>query len=262
MKQTRQMRVMPFEQVRMEETGDGYTFSGYAAVYDKPYPVTDWLGSYTETFKRGSFKRTVGIGDDVRLLVNHDGIPMARTKSGTLQLDADDPYGLKVTANLDPASPQVQTIRSAMDRGDLDQMSHSFTAKGQEWRNAKSERDVTEAQLFDVSVVTFPANDATSAAMRFADTPDTARVETWMAECIAELRAGKVLSSANVDLLSSVLDVLNRSHGDLSDAADDLGGLIDTATNAPGEPDGDEPRSVTAAQVLLLATRYRAAVPA
>ena len=160
-----------------DDTEDSVTFTGVASTVDTPYTVRDAFGEYTETMSPGAFKKTLKEKDDVRLLINHDGIPLARTKSKTLRLSAD-PH-LSAEATLDPKSPLVQTIRSAMDRGDMDQMSIGMRVHRQEWNEDYTQRNIKEAQLFDVSLVTYPANPATSAQLRSLD------------EAIRELTADK-----------------------------------------------------------------------
>lgn len=144
--------------------GAGVRVVGYASTYDTPYPI--WggpeAGGFNETIKAGAFDKSVRERDDVRFLVNHDGVPLARTKSGTMTLDADD-VGLLVDADLDPTSPVVVGLRSAMERGDMDQMSFAFLVVQQSWSPDYSERSILEVKLFDVSVVTYPANDQTMA---------------------------------------------------------------------------------------------------
>jgi len=154
-------------EIRAADTGDGYRLEGYAATFDQPYEVSDWLGDYVEIIRAGAFKRTLSHGADVRLLINHDGLPLARTKSGTLELTEDD-IGLLVRCGLDPASPRVAEVKSGMDRGDIDEMSFQFRVTRQEWSPDYAQRDILEVQLYDVSVVTFPANPTTSVSLRSA----------------------------------------------------------------------------------------------
>lgn len=163
----RETRVTDAMAIRAEESGDGLTLRGYATVFDADYEITDALGTYTERVSPGAFTRTLEHGADVRLLINHDGLPLARTKSGTLTL-ADDGVGLLCDAHLDGESPLVRSLKSAMDRGDADQMSFAFRVTRQEWNDDYTDRTIREAQLFDVSVVTFPANPATSVSLRTA----------------------------------------------------------------------------------------------
>ena len=153
---------------RNDDDKDTLLFTGYASVFNKGYGVRDQQGTYTETIKPGAFKKTLQEQDDVRFLVNHDGIPLARTSSGTLQLEEDD-YGLFVRAELDPANPTVAEIASAMKRGDLNEMSFAFAAIRDEFDATGENRSVTEAKLFDVSVVTYPANPWAGAKLRGVD---------------------------------------------------------------------------------------------
>lgn len=145
---------------------DGVKVSGYAAVFDQ---ATDIGGYFTEVIARGAFKEAIG-RDDVVFLINHDGLPLARTRSGTLTLKEDD-KGLRIDTVLDADDPDVKSITGKMKRGDLDKMSFAFRATKQEWDETTNPptRTITEAQLFDVSIVTQPAYDGTSIALRSLD---------------------------------------------------------------------------------------------
>lgn len=163
--------------VELRMDGETPVLEGYALVYEFRYDVAGGpdAGGFTEVIARGAAAKSAGEAD-VRLLVNHDGMPLARSRrgEGTLTLASDD-IGLKVRAELDPANPKVQELRSAMNRGDLDQMSFAFRIpKGegrQEWSSDYSLRTIREVQLFDVSVVTYPANPATVAKLRNDEAP-------------------------------------------------------------------------------------------
>jgi HK97 family phage prohead protease len=142
------------------------------------------FGEFNETMVEGAFTRSLKQKDDVRLLVNHAGVPLARTKSGTLTL-RETPH-LYAEATLDDTNPTVQEVRSAMNRGDLDQMSIGFRVLRQEWNDDYTERRIFEARLFDVSVVTAPANPFTSASLRSLD------------ELVAELTVAREIDEAQV----------------------------------------------------------------
>jgi HK97 family phage prohead protease len=150
--------------LEIRSSGDGLTLEGYASTTEQPYD----MGWYSEVIRSGAFTKTLAEADDVRLLVNHDGIPLARTKSGTMRL-FEDSTGLGLETKLAGDSPLVATVRSAMDRGDLDEMSFGFTVTRQSWSPDYDQRDIQEVRLFDVSVVTYPANPTTSAKLRAAD---------------------------------------------------------------------------------------------
>jgi len=177
-RETRQFTVTPVE-VRKDGEGAATGLMGYASVTDVPYTVNDWLGEYTEVVRAGAFGKTISENQDVRLLLNHEGLPLARTKSGTLQLreildPKDDPQGrgqtgLWVDAELDGESGLARDVKRAMERGDLDQMSFAFQVIRQEWSPDYTQRDILEVRTFDVSVVTYPASPTTSANLRAAD---------------------------------------------------------------------------------------------
>tara|TARA_R110002020_G_scaffold91343_3_gene221947 strand:- start:3115 stop:4470 length:1356 start_codon:yes stop_codon:yes gene_type:complete len=192
---------------RNEDNKDTLLFTGYASVFDKPYGVRDNKGQYKETIKQGAFKKTLNEQDDVRFLVNHDGIPLARTSSGTLQLEEDE-YGLFVRAELDPTNPTVAEVASAMKRGDLNEMSFAFAAIRDEFNKQGDERNVTEARLFDVSVVTYPANPWAGAKLRGVEFDHLHKelVEARSAEQAKEILEGfikEVAESDNVDKMRS-----------------------------------------------------------
>ena len=177
-RETRHFTVQPVE-LRQDAEGGPTGLAGYASVTDSPYTITDWLGDYTEIIRAGAFAKTLAEKDDVRLLLNHEGLPLARTKSGTLALreivdPKDDPQergqtGLWVDADLDAESGLARDVKRAMERGDLDEMSFAFQVVRQEWSPDYTQRDIIEVKLFDVSVVTYPANPATSVGLRAAD---------------------------------------------------------------------------------------------
>lgn len=163
-------RSMPFKGVELRAKPDGsggdtLTFTGYACVTEQGYEMEDWLGAYTEVVRQGAFTKTLSEAADVPFLVNHGGLTLARTKSGTLRL-AEDDTGLHTEADLDPASPHVQALRSAMERGDVDEMSFGFWATRQQWSPDFDQRDILEVSLNkgDVSVVNYGANPHTTGA--------------------------------------------------------------------------------------------------
>lgn len=194
----REVRRFSASGLEVRETTDGMVrFSGYASVTERDYEV----GNFTERIARGAFKRTLNEQPDVVLLVNHGdgagGLPLARTKSGTMTL-AEDARGLRVDADLNPNDPDVRALLPKMERGDVDEMSFAFRVTDQEWSEDRSQRLIRSVALHkgDVSIVTYGANDAsTGAIVRSSDGT-------------LEVRAGKSISSANEEALKRVLDLV------------------------------------------------------
>lgn len=154
-------RGVPVE-IREGEAGE-IKVAGYAAVFGEE---TNIGGMFTEVIERGAFKKAIG-RDDVVFLINHEGLPLARTRSGTLTL-AEDDHGLYMEAMLDQSDPDVRSIVPKMKRGDLDKMSFAFIPLRQMWDDSGKmpKRSIQEAQLFDVSIVTTPAYNGTEIGLR------------------------------------------------------------------------------------------------
>lgn len=215
-------------QIEIRQSPDGIvTVRGLAAAYDYP--------AHGEVIRSSAFTKTLAESDDVRLLVNHDGVPLARTKSGTLRLSSDD-TGLWIEADLDPTNPTARELISAMERGDIDQMSFAFQMV-KEKRDADGLRNILEARLFDVSIVTFPWYDITSVELLSAPA-----VEMCLRSLSAEERA---------TIIANVADVAPG-------AADDI-----EPDEAPAEPVEDpQIESARAADRLLEARRLLGLDPA
>lgn len=249
----RECRRTASAQVEVREDGDGkLAFKGYASVFDAPYD----MGWYTEVVRQGAFSKTLGEGADVQLLINHEGLPLARTVSGTLKLTQDS-TGLLAEAALDPNDPDVQRLAPKMARGDIDEMSFAFYTIRQEWSPDYEERALVELSINkgDVSVVNYGANPATAgASLRHLDKLYAQRDR--FAAALTECRAGKALSAATVSVLSDLLDTLAACDENL-DAADVL---IDDAQAALADllgvpnPDVDDVQTNSFPLDLALAT--------
>lgn len=151
---------------------DGVKVEGYAAVFGQE---TNIGGYFREVIEKGAFSEAIG-RDDVVFLINHEGLPLARTRSGTLTLTEDD-HGLKMATTLDPEDPDVKSIVGKMKRGDLDKMSFAFIPEVQEWDESGDVplRTIKRASLYDVSVVTTPAYDGTEIGLRCLEAHRKAR---------------------------------------------------------------------------------------
>lgn len=168
----RHVRAFPLHDVEVRESGNGtdYTIRGHAAVFNA---MSDDLGGFREIIHPGHFARVLRGKPDVRLLINHDSNRvMARTASGTLDLREDE-RGLHVWARVAPTT-YASDLRMTMQRGDIDQMSFAWdwADDGDDWKIGDDGGAIHHClpdgarELFDVSVVTFPAYTQTDAAMR------------------------------------------------------------------------------------------------
>ena len=211
---------MPFQGVELRSAPDGtggtrLRFTGYASVAESPYEMGDWLGDYTEIVRGGAFTKTLSETPDVVFCLNHDwnAAPMARTKAGTLRLNADS-TGLASEADLDGTRADVYAVQSCMDAGELDAMSFAFHVTRQSWSPDYDQRDILEVDLNggDVSIVTHPANPATTGSTglrrRAAEALLRSRVPGLIVARAREERAGAKLSAATMETLSAVLGLI------------------------------------------------------
>lgn len=214
-------------EVRSEE-GQAPVVEGYAATFDEPYD----MGPFLEVIDKRAFNRTLGTNPDVRLLVDHEGQPLARTKSGTLELGTDD-HGLHIRAELDPSDPDVQRLVPKMRRKDLDQMSFAFRVApgGDSWDYDNPQgtlRKMTELSLAggDVSVVTYPANPGTAASIRGRREARCVFVERMS----QELRSGRELPHRElVKLRHAIATIELETRMTAGDTAASLGEAVDDA---------------------------------
>lgn len=148
-------------EIRADDSG--IRVEGYAAVFGQE---TNIAGMFREVIAPGAFADAIG-RDDVVFLINHEGLPLARTRSGTLTLTEDD-RGLRIATSLDPEDPDVKSIAGKMRRGDLDKMSFAFWPEVQEWDDSGDMplRTIKKAALYDVSIVTTPQYEGTEIALR------------------------------------------------------------------------------------------------
>ena len=162
------------------EEGGGIGITGYAAVFGEATaigPLESW--GWEEVVDRGAFRAAVQRGDDVTLLVDHAGLPLARSSSGTLTLSEDE-RGLRVDTRLDASDPDVQRLLPKMKRGDLTKMSFGFIAEAEGWDETgpHARRSIRSVRLFDVSIVTDPAYQGTEIALRSRAAVAGARPDT------------------------------------------------------------------------------------
>ena len=144
---------------------------GYGAVFNSE---SNDLGGFVEYVAPGAFDGR--LEDDVRFLINHDGLPLARTTNNTLRLSVDE-RGLKYEADM-PETTLANDLMTLLRNGTISQSSFAFTVEEDSWENVEGRniRTINKvSRLYDISSVTFPAySEAGSFALR--------SLETWQEE--------------------------------------------------------------------------------
>ena len=210
-------RTFTVRDVEARQAEDGtMTLRGYAAVFNEasvPLP-------FIETIAPGAFRKTLSETPDVRLLINHEGLPLARTKNGTLTLTEDD-RGLYMDAIIADTS-EGRDLYKLVERGDVDQMSFAFRVIRQKYNEDRSQRTLTEVSLADgdVSVVTYPAYPTTSVEAREA-----------LRKAIDAVKEGREVTGESLIVLNTIFEDLSEGHDYIMRAVE----MMAMLTGAEGE---------------------------
>ena len=160
----RQVRSLPQNFKTRDANGKLY-IEGYFAVFDSPYLL--WDGA-VEVVKPGAFEGV--LTQDVRALVNHDTtLVMGRTTAGTLLLKQDE-TGLWGQIEVNRDDTDAMNLYARVQRGDVSQCSFGFDIERETFVDLGDGRCRWEIEkvnpLYEVSVCTFPAYEATSVSAR------------------------------------------------------------------------------------------------
>ena len=157
---------------------DGYELVGYAAVFDQVARITDWLGEYDESIRRGAFAKTLtelkreDQAPKVQMDHGHSGL-YGDSQIAVHRVATEDAYGLLVGAPLLREHPHVEYTREMIREGAITGMSFRFEVLQEQWRHAESDdevdvRTITEVRLHEYGPVMHPAYVGTEIGLRAA----------------------------------------------------------------------------------------------
>ncbi|WPP30034.1 HK97 family phage prohead protease [Streptomyces sp. CL7] len=185
-------RSAPFQLLRAEGEdgeGDGRTLSGYAAVFGEPTEINSWEGVFTETIRKGAFKKTIRENTPV-MQFDHGRHPLI----GSIPIGAivdlrEDDQGLFVEGRITD-NWLMQPIRDAIAEQTVNGMSFRFEVVREEWRDVNGklvkpeevydllwmpgdrgplQRELIEVRMRELGPVVFPAYVGTSVSVRARD---------------------------------------------------------------------------------------------
>ena len=198
---------MEIKHVSLEwKAEDDGTIEGYGSVFD----VVDHGG---DIIAPGAFRQSLASGRKVKMLFQHD--PSAVI--GTWKSMEEDAKGLRVNGKILTTVKAGAEAYEYVKAGAIDGLSIGYRTVRSMDRNGK--RVILQADLWEVSLVTFPMNE-----MARIDAVKAAEMEREELERLLTLRAGLSRSVAR-KLLATGYDGIKGMRGAV-DGADELADLL------------------------------------
>jgi HK97 family phage prohead protease len=133
-------------------SNDGLVFNGYASVFD-------YLDSHNEIMIKGAFFKSIQKHNNgssrIKLLWQHD----IHKPIGVINKIAEDDKGLFVDVALNNSVNQGREVAALVKQKAIDSFSVGFNIEKYRINNL-GQKEICDADLWEVSVVTFPANQA------------------------------------------------------------------------------------------------------
>lgn len=180
-------RSAPFQPVRSEDAaGDGRSLAGYAAVFGQSTEIDSWEGRFTETIRKGAFRKSIRENTPV-MQFDHGRHPLIGSiPIGSITALREDDEGLFTEARLSD-NWLIQPVRDAIAEGSVDGMSFRFEVVREQWRDVNGkpvraedvpdllwmpgdrgplQRELIELKVRELGPVVFPAYAGTSVGVR------------------------------------------------------------------------------------------------
>ena len=176
-----EMRVLQLRsgEFKTREDSEDLIIEGYFAVFNSNYEI--WEGA-SESIAPGAFDSS--LSGDIRALTNHNTtLVLGRTKANTLELKSDS-HGLWGRVKINPKDSDAVNTYERVKRGDVDQCSIGFIIRKEETDFSSSgdiHWTITDVDLYEVSVCTFPAYEETGVSARHRDAEELKKraAEAW-----------------------------------------------------------------------------------
>lgn len=159
-------------EVRFSDVGDGGEIEGVAVRFDT-------IDTYRTTFAPEAFR---GLdGRTVPMLWAHDPSNVIGSWSSFQVRDG----GLSAKGKLNLEVAKAKEVRAMLKAGDISGLSVGFRTVKDE-RAANGVRRITEAQLYELSIVAFPSVPGSGVTkVRFSDNPGKEAAAAFVAACQA-----------------------------------------------------------------------------
>ncbi len=122
---------------------------GYASVFNI-------IDHYNDIILAGAFKKSIKLHNkknNIKFLWQHD----YKNPIGIINLLSEDSYGLLIEGSINSSINKGKEAISLIRQGAINGLSVGFVSKDSGY-NKNGYREIKEAELWEVSIVTFPAN--------------------------------------------------------------------------------------------------------
>jgi len=225
-----QRKHVPLNVKEVSEEGE---FAGYASVFGV-------IDSYGDIIVEGAFARSLEehttVGTTPKLLWQHD----SRLPIGEHKVIREDAKGLYIEGLLyqdEPTIPEAGRAHALLKRGQVDGISIGFSfyrdGPGYEYDSTHDAWMIREVQLWENSLVTFPANpearvDEVRTALARGESPPPSTMERALREMGLSIAQAKKFMAGGYSSIRSGRD---------EDIAGELGSLASLIRCSDSEPD-------------------------
>lgn len=130
------------------EDGEAGEIEGYGSVFGN-------VDSYGDIIAKGAFAADIKEGKMPVMLWQHD----SRQPIGIYTEISEDKKGLKLKGQINLETQQGREAYALLKQGALKGMSIGFNTRKSSFDEVEKTRTLTDLELWEVSIVTFPAND-------------------------------------------------------------------------------------------------------
>lgn len=140
-------RLYNLDLVVKNSTTNYVTIGGYASVFG----IVD---SQNDVVVNGAFASINAKSENIKFLWQHD----VTKPIGVVKSVVEDDYGLYIEADINTKICQGKEAVELIKQGAISSFSVGFTVQKSHY-NSLNQREITEATLWEISIVTFPANN-------------------------------------------------------------------------------------------------------
>lgn len=195
---TREIKQFELTDIELKDEGGVRTVEGYASVFNN-------VDSYKDIVLPGAFAKTLKKKRTIPMLWQHD----AEKVIGVWNEMEERERGLYVKGTIAKTSRGDEAYE-LLKMVAISGMSIGYSTRGYEIDSEKGTRKLTDLELFEVSLVTFPANEKAQVTRVKAAHSDEREFEEFLREAGYGREAAKVITAKGFKSLESLREAGNQ----------------------------------------------------